>query len=233
MKVSPISSYSNLNRSQNSFKAGINQTTYKYAKPLVAGSGFKFSTLCALSALGITVFDNKIAEMRKDFSKGYLSDIDKQRNLAEFNFENSLVDGLPTDILADGLTLLEGRIRYKESATVNDGKFSPASIEEYLACDEGGNAEVNFEYIPKNNIVSKDSDLGLELIPPRVQFLADLLTEKGVETKLMSNYRGFCRAEFTENDKKELVFPKGNDFAERRQICDIMLNKLKSFSTCD
>ena len=75
------------------------------------------------------------------------------------------------------------------------------------------------------------SDLGLELIPPRVQFLADLLTEKGVPTKLMSNYRGFCRAEFMEDGKRKLVFTEGKDLTDRNQMCEVLLKKLKTFSS--
>lgn len=231
MKVNAVSSCSNVGYLQKSFKGGFNRKAYNYVKPLVAGSGFKFTTLCAMSALGITVFDNKISAMRKDFSKNYISNIDKQRNYAAFQFENSLVDGLPTDLLAEGLVLLKGRIKSHEFATINDGKHSPATIEEYLACDEGGSARIEFEYVPKNNLVSEESDLGLELIPPRVQFLADLLTEKGVETKLMSNYKGFRRVEFTENGRRKLIFVEGNDLADRNKLCNILLNKLKNLSS--
>ena len=71
MNISPISSYSNLSYSQKSFKGGFNKKAYNYVKPLVAGDGLKFTTLCALSAIGITVFDKKIDSMRKDFSKNY------------------------------------------------------------------------------------------------------------------------------------------------------------------
>lgn len=231
MNISPISSYSNLSYSQKSFKGGFNKKAYNYVKPLVAGDGLKFTTLCALSAIGITVFDKKIDSMRKDFSKNYISDIDRQRNHAAFQFENSLVEGLPTDLLAEGLNLLKGRIKETDSAIIYDGEYSPATIEEYLACDEGGEAKAEFEYVPKNNIIAENSDLGLDVIPPRVLFLADLLTKKGVETKLYSNYKGFRKAELTEDGKKKLIFVEGKDLEDRKQMCDVLLNKLKTFSS--
>ena len=234
MNINAITSYSQPNllqakKQENApaFK-GFNTKTYEYVKPTVVGKGAKFTALCVLYALGLDVVNDKIMKMRKEFSKDYMSDIDKQRNYAKFQFENSLLDGLPENLLADGINLMNGRINMKDNAVINDGRYSKASMEEYLACDEGGKASVEFEYIPKNDLVSAKSDLGLQLVPPKVQFLADLLTEKGVETKLLTNYKGLRSAEFIKDGNRELVFTQGKDLADRRQLCDVMLNKLKN-----